>query len=124
MPRPHGRPVSGRRPFQPYPGLTHTTPWPPPREDGQGELFTTPPQVRQRRSAYGDAILEATKKMRPPARPVDTYQIEDVMRSQHATLDHLDRRRLYALARNAWLAVRELRRDGTIKTPTEEDPHP
>lgn len=55
-------------------------------------------------SAYGDVIMEATG-----CRPEDTFQIEETMRTQHGTMDHLTRAYLHRLARDSWDAVQELR---------------
>lgn len=63
----------------------------------------------RRMSAYGIGILEDVLPVDPAVRPEDTPQIEDVMRTQHSTLDHLDHPRFRRLARLAWEAVKELR---------------
>lgn len=124
MPRPHGRPIKGRYPFRPIPGMTHT---PLPGEKSHVVTDDKKPTKKGlgcRLSAYGDLILDATAGMNPPARDLDTHQIEEVMRTQHPTMDHLDRPYLLDLAQAAWEVVQELRADGTYKTPTVEDPYP
>jgi len=118
MPRPHGRPIKGKYPFRPIPGMTHT-PLPP-------DLFSQPKPKKAtkglgaRLSAYGDSILAATQGMHPPAQPEDTHQIEEAMRTQHSTLDSLDRTTLDELAQAAWLAVQGLRQEGVLETPKGE----
>ena len=64
-------------------------------------------------SPYGIAILEDVEDILPE----DTPQIEEVMRTQHSTLDHLDHPTFRKLARMAWRVVRDLRQDRTYETP-------
>ncbi len=47
-------------------------------------------------SPYGKLICDVTGCM-----PEDTHDIEEMMRSQHATLDHLSRKQFTKLARAA-----------------------
>lgn len=75
-------------------------------------------------SAYGIGILEDVLPADPNIRPEDTFQIEEVMRTQHSTLDHLDHPTFRRLARLCWEAVKELRVTDTKYYPTPEYPQP
>ncbi len=68
-------------------------------------------------SAYGLTILEALITGNPNIQPEDTHQIEEIMRTQHSTLDGLDFRKLKSLARHSWKVLQELRKDGVYETP-------
>lgn len=61
---------------------------------------------------YQQIILEATGCSK-----ADLRQIEEVMRDVHPTMDHLTKRQLNKLAREAWEAVKELRLEGIYETP-------
>jgi hypothetical protein len=64
-------------------------------------------------SAYAMAILESV----PDCLIEDCEQIEEVMRTQHSTLDHLTFKEFLKLAQGAWLAVKQLRDEGVYERP-------
>ena len=64
---------------------------------------------------YHEMIAAATG-----CKKTDLDQIEEVMRTQHSTLDHLTQSQLFKLARESWTVVQELRRDGTFETPNDK----
>ena len=67
------------------------------------------------RAAYERIILEAVVE----ATPEDAEQIEEVMRTQFSTLDHLERHELIEYSQEAWEVVKILRKDGIYPTPAE-----
>jgi hypothetical protein len=83
------------------------------RQQTRARLEARFPGIR----GYGLTILEAVHRKYPEVQAHDLEQIEEVMRCEYSTLDHLDYQKFARLASNSWLVVKELRADGTYPTP-------
>ncbi len=78
---------------------------------------------KRRGSAYWVGILESLldKDLNGDVKPEDTIQIEEIMRDRFSTLDNLTFNEFKKEAKVAWLAVKQLRKEGIFETPEYKD---